>query len=40
VLIWTVGEHTYGVGFHDVTNIRETVLRDEQLARSIKLVAP
>jgi hypothetical protein len=40
VLIWTVGEHTYGVGFHDVTNIRDTLLRDEELARSIKLVAP
>jgi hypothetical protein len=40
VLIWTVGERTYGVGFHDVTNIRDTLLRDEELARSIKLVAP
>ena len=40
VLIWTVGGHTYGVGFHDVTGIRQTLRRDEELARSIELVAP
>ena len=40
VLIWTLGRHTYGVGFHDVSSIQQTLLRDEKLARSIKLVAP
>jgi len=40
VLIWTVGQHTYGVGFHDVTNIQNTLLRDEELARGIKLIKP
>jgi hypothetical protein len=40
VLIWTVGGHTYGVGFHDVTGIRQTLRRDEELAKSIELVAP
>ena len=40
VLVWTVGHHTYGVGFHDVTGIQPTLRLDEVLARSIKLVAP
>jgi hypothetical protein len=40
VLIWTVGHHTYGVGFHDVTGIRPTLRLDEELARNIKLVTP
>lgn len=40
VLVWTVGHHTYGVGFHDVSSIQQTLLRDEKLARSIRLVAP
>ena len=40
VLIWTVGHHTYGIGFHDVTGIQPTLRLDEELARSIKLVAP
>lgn len=40
VLIWSVGRHTYGVGFHDVTGIHPTLLLDEELARSIKLVGP
>jgi hypothetical protein len=38
VLIWTVGEHTYAVGFHDVTSIRQTLLQDEELVRGIRLV--
>jgi hypothetical protein len=38
VLIWTVGRHTYGVGFHNVSTIRETLLEDVELARSIELV--
>lgn len=40
VLIWTVGRHTYGVGFHNVTSIEETLLRDEQLTRYVRLVTP
>jgi hypothetical protein len=40
VLVWTVGGHTYGVGFHDVTGIALTLRRDEELAKSIELVAP
>ena len=40
VLIWTVGRHTYAVGFHDVEGIKQTLRLDEQLAHSIKLVAP
>ena len=40
VLIWTVGDHTYGIGFHDVTGIQPTLRLDEELARNIKLVAP
>jgi hypothetical protein len=38
VLIWTVGGHTYGVGFHNVRGIRATLALDIALARSIKLV--
>jgi hypothetical protein len=52
VLIWTVGQHTYGVGFHDLEQfacpscaatthgLRQTLLLDEELARHIKLVGP
>jgi hypothetical protein len=40
VLIWTVGQHTYGVGFHDLTSERETLLLDEELATHIRLVRP
>ena len=40
VLIWTVGDHTYGVGFHDVAGIGWILRLDEELAKSIKLVAP
>lgn len=40
VLIWTLGKHTYGVGFHDVTGIHPTLELDEGLARSIRLVGP
>jgi hypothetical protein len=37
VLIWTAGQHTYGVGFHNFTGVRHTLLLDERLARSIRL---
>lgn len=40
VLIWTVGEHTYAIGFHDFTGIRPTLLLDETLAMHISLIGP
>ena len=40
VLIWTVGNHTYAVGFHNVEGIRATLALDVALARAIRLVAP
>jgi hypothetical protein len=40
VLIWTVGGHTYGVGFHDVSSIAQTLSLDLELARNIELVGP
>jgi hypothetical protein len=40
VLIWTVGGHTYGVGFHNVHGLRPTLDLDVALARGIRLVAP
>jgi hypothetical protein len=40
VLIWTVGHHTYGVGFHNVQGLRQTLALDVALARGIRLVTP
>jgi hypothetical protein len=40
VLIWTVGGHTYGIGFHDVHGRRATLDLDAALARGLRLVAP
>jgi hypothetical protein len=40
VLIWTVGRHTYGVGFNNIKGLRQTLLLDEELAKHIKLVRP
>ena len=40
VLIWTVGRHTYGVGFHDFVGVRRTLQLDVELARFIRLVGP
>jgi len=40
VFIWTVGQHTYGVGFHDVHGIPRTLRLDEALVRNIRLVHP
>lgn len=40
VLIWTVGQHTYGVGFHNFTGVHRTLLLDLQLMRHITLVRP
>ena len=38
VLIWTVGQHTYAVGFHDVSTIKQTLALDLRLADGIRLV--
>jgi hypothetical protein len=48
VLIWTVGRHTYGLGFHDAEQfscfcttprgLRQTLRLDEEFASHIKLV--
>jgi hypothetical protein len=40
VFIWTVGGHTYGVGFHNVLGLRQTLLLNERLIRNIRLVRP
>jgi hypothetical protein len=40
VLIWTVGGHTYGIGFHNVHGLRPTLDLDAALARGLSLVAP
>jgi hypothetical protein len=40
VLIWTVGGHTYGIGFHKVRSLGATLELDAALARGIRLVAP
>ena len=40
VLIWTVRQHTYAVGFHNIKGLRQTLLLDEELAKHIKIVRP
>jgi hypothetical protein len=40
VLIWTVGRHTYAVGFHNVTGIDPTLALDVALVRAIRLFPP
>jgi hypothetical protein len=40
VLVWTVGGHTYAVGFHNVRGLDATRKLDVFLARSIRLVRP
>lgn len=40
VLIWTVGGHTYSIGFHNVHGIDATLDLDAALARGVRLVAP
>jgi hypothetical protein len=40
VLIWTVDDHTYGVGFHNVHSLRQTLALDLALARGIRLMTP
>ena len=38
VLIWTMDDHTYGIGFHDVAGIPATLALDVALARGIRLM--
>jgi hypothetical protein len=38
VLLWTVGGHTYGIGFHVLYGIAPTIRFDETLARGIRLI--
>ena len=40
VLIWTVGRHTYAVGFHKLHGIRRTLELDRRLVEGMRLVAP
>jgi hypothetical protein len=40
VLIWTRNGHTYGIGFHNMTTIPQTLLRDEAIAASIRFTGP
>ena len=40
VLIWTVGGHSYGVGFHNVRGLEQTLDLDVAFARALRLVAP
>jgi hypothetical protein len=40
VLIWTVRGHTYGIGFHNVRGLRQTLVLDTALAKGINLVTP
>jgi hypothetical protein len=40
VLIWTVSGHTYGIGFHNVRGLRQTLALDTALARGIRFVTP
>lgn len=38
VLIWTMGGHTYGIGFHRVDGLRATLELDKALVGGIRLV--
>jgi hypothetical protein len=40
VLVWTVARHTYGVGFHKVRGVAQTLALDEKLARHIAFIGP
>ena len=40
VLVWNAVGHTYGVGFHNLRGIRQTLRLDEELVRHIMLVGP
>ena len=38
VSIWARTGHSYGIGFHDMTTIHQTLLRDEAIASSIRFI--
>ena len=40
ILIWTVGDHTYGFGLHNLRGIHHTLRLDQELARYVTLVGP
>ena len=40
VFVWTSGDHTYAVGFHDVVSKKVTILWDKELLRGIRLISP
>lgn len=40
VLIWTVGQHTYGLGFHNFHGLKQALLLDKELAKYTTLVRP
>jgi hypothetical protein len=40
VLIWTAGPHTYGIGFHNLYGLPETLRLDQELASHLRLVGP
>ena len=40
VLVWTVGQHTYGLGFHDFAGLHRTLSLDEELVKNVRLVRP
>jgi hypothetical protein len=40
VLAWSIGRHTYGIGFHNTRGIPHALAMDEELARYIRLVGP
>jgi hypothetical protein len=40
VLIWSVGGHTYGLGFHDVRGIDQTLRLDNALLAGVVLIGP
>jgi len=33
-------EHTYGIGFHNLYGLRQTLRLDEELARHLRLIGP
>ena len=39
-LIWTVAGHAYGIGFHKVHGLGQTLDLDVALAQAVTLVAP
>jgi hypothetical protein len=39
-LIWTVGKHTYAIGFEDFTGLGPTLRLDETLAKYVRLIGP